>query len=71
MSMKLEVEFNQEQIDNIVKQELIAAYQLFNVVDVDNADNQEYDLKWSLARVIEYYSSPEEFAEFEKQNVPM
>ena len=71
MTMKVKVDLDFDQISELVRQSLIQDYELNKGPDfVDCSDweiDPDFQLLKALELVIDYYSTPEQFAEWKKQ----
>ena len=70
MTMKVKVDLDFDQISELVRQSLIEDYELNKDPDFVDCSDWEIDpdkqLLKALEIVIEYYSTPEQFAEWKK-----
>ena len=58
------IELTSEQVSEIVRQDLMQAYHLNQIVDKDESGfsiDNDTDFLYCLQRVIEYYSSPNQY----------
>ena len=71
MTMKVKVDLDFDQISELVRQSLIQDYELNSHPDKVDCSDWEIDpdlqLLKALELVIDYYSTPEQFAEWKKQ----
>ena len=71
MTMKVKVDLDFDQISELVRQSLIQDYELNKDPDFVDCSDWEIDpdvqLLKALELVIDYYSTPEQFAEWKKQ----
>ena len=71
MTMKVKVDLDFDQISELVRQSLIQDYELNRHPDKVDCSDWEIDpdlqLLKALELVIDYYSTPEQFAEWKKQ----
>lgn len=61
------IELVPEQIEVVVRQELMLAYESLLPRDpVENLQDQDSELLYCLQRVIEYYSSPDQYESWQE-----
>lgn len=62
---KIELEVDYDSLTNLVRAELVSA---LNIIE-EQAEPQDIELWMAMIKVIEYYSSPQQFKEFDERGV--